>query len=346
MGRAALASGLTEVVAVWEPDKNRRSTLQELFPAATFSAHYQTLLKSCQPDLACIASPDYLHCEHALAALAAGCDVLLNSPLATTAHDALKIVAAAETSHAVAMVHEPDPEEDHHWERTWQRFINAVDGLRAVPSPLSQAAEQVATSEAASCSQVSGRPQAPVAVPPSGPWGRLEPAQLRMRHSQRPDQLPRWSPPPDYDLRPYQPEDDPALRELLTIAGFSNKATDDGYSTLINQEEAVPGTRVVEHNGQIVAATFGGRWNEQVGKLDYVSGSPDHRGRSLGFGVCVAVMRYLYEAGYKTVQLNTDDWRLPAIRTYLKIGFEPCHYREDMKGRWERVMGRLSRYQR
>ena len=42
--------------------------------------------------------------------------------------------------------------------------------------------------------------------------------------------------------------------------------------------------------------------------------------------------------GMETARLRTDDWRIPAIKTYLKIGFEPDLTSEpDYKERWEKI---------
>jgi mycothiol synthase len=36
--------------------------------------------------------------------------------------------------------------------------------------------------------------------------------------------------------------------------------------------------------------------------------------------------------------LETDDWRLAAIRTYLRLGFEPDPVEEEHAARWRRVL--------
>ena len=42
--------------------------------------------------------------------------------------------------------------------------------------------------------------------------------------------------------------------------------------------------------------------------------------------------------GMKTARLRTDDWRIPAIKTYLKAGFTPDITSEpDYKERWEKI---------
>jgi len=55
------------------------------------------------------------------------------------------------------------------------------------------------------------------------------------------------------------------------------------------------------------------------------------------------VVRLLVQRGYERIYLLTDDWRLPAIATYLSLGWEPYIYDEQMRERWERVMAQLAR---
>lgn len=42
--------------------------------------------------------------------------------------------------------------------------------------------------------------------------------------------------------------------------------------------------------------------------------------------------------GMKTATLDTDDFRIPAIKTYLRVGFKPVLSTDDYKKRWEKIM--------
>jgi mycothiol synthase len=79
------------------------------------------------------------------------------------------------------------------------------------------------------------------------------------------------------------------------------------------------------------------------GELGWVAGDPEHRGRGLGLAVCAAVVARFLGAGYRRIYLRTDDFRLPAIATYLKLGFEPYLFTEGMAERWQRVCDQLGR---
>lgn len=72
----------------------------------------------------------------------------------------------------------------------------------------------------------------------------------------------------------------------------------------------------------------------ELGVLGWVMAHPDFRGRHLGRSVSVAAMHRLYESGYRAFSLLTDDFRLAAVKTYLKLGWKPWLYLEEMEGRW------------
>ncbi len=72
-------------------------------------------------------------------------------------------------------------------------------------------------------------------------------------------------------------------------------------------------------------------------ELGWVSVSPEHQAKGLGYQVCLAVMHYTYKLGYSEIYLGTDDWRLPAIKIYLNLGFEPEIIHESQPARWKAV---------
>ena len=57
--------------------------------------------------------------------------------------------------------------------------------------------------------------------------------------------------------------------------------------------------------------------------------------------VCAAVTRRLLDIGYKDIHLGTEDFRLPAIKTYLKLGYIPFIYAIGMNERWADICDKL-----
>ena len=77
------------------------------------------------------------------------------------------------------------------------------------------------------------------------------------------------------------------------------------------------------------------------GELGYLAGDPEHSGRGLGYAVCCAVLQRYRDAGYRRVYLRTDDFRLAAIKIYLKLGFVPFLFADGMAERWKTVCEEL-----
>lgn len=63
----------------------------------------------------------------------------------------------------------------------------------------------------------------------------------------------------------------------------------------------------------------------------------DACGLGAGKLVCLAALHSLRERGYKTAVLSTDDYRIPALKLYLSLGFEPVYSHESHKERWGKV---------
>ena len=151
--------------------------------------------------------------------------------------------------------------------------------------------------------------------------------------------------PSDYTMRTWQPGDDDEFVRLMQLAGFDgwnldslrnakNSALPDGIFLAVHTpSDALAATAMATH---LPAENhpFGG-------ELGWVAGHPDHRGRGLGMAVCTAVMQRYASAGYRRVYLKTDDWRLPAIKVYLKLGFLPFLFSPDVEQRWQEVCGEL-----
>ncbi len=76
-------------------------------------------------------------------------------------------------------------------------------------------------------------------------------------------------------------------------------------------------------------------------ELAWVAVVPDHRGHGLAAAICSQVVALALAAGFTEVTLTTRDDRLAAIKTYLKLGFEPVL--EPATGvRWQRVLSILN----
>lgn len=70
--------------------------------------------------------------------------------------------------------------------------------------------------------------------------------------------------------------------------------------------------------------------------------SPEARGLGAGKLVCLAALHSLAARGYKSVVLSTDDARIPAIKLYLSLGFEPIFTHESHEERWKKVFENIN----
>jgi mycothiol synthase len=74
-----------------------------------------------------------------------------------------------------------------------------------------------------------------------------------------------------------------------------------------------------------------------TGTLHMVCVLPGHRGAGLSFPLCLAVLHRFRDRGFRSVRLSTHEWRLGAIKIYLRLGFRPL-YRHPMHPRqWPAV---------
>jgi len=90
-------------------------------------------------------------------------------------------------------------------------------------------------------------------------------------------------------------------------------------------------------------------WNdengdESLGMVHMVATDPDFRGRGLGYAVTNAVLHHMKKEGKSAAYLTTDDFRIPAIKIYLKLGFEPDESLEGYVERWKKIRIILNSY--
>lgn len=173
------------------------------------------------------------------------------------------------------------------------------------------------------------------------------PEQLQMTWpAERAGESLQWSVPEGYLLRNFRDGDEEPYVNLMNLAGFSEWNKD-------NLNAVIEGARpneifFIEHveTSEIVATTMGwqkpSKYFSSGVELGWVACSPDHRGKGLGSIVCAAVTNGFLVCGYHQIYLQTDDFRLPAIKTYLKLGYIPVYHLPDMQQRWKTVIKKLN----
>ncbi|MDA0746334.1 MAG: GNAT family N-acetyltransferase [bacterium] len=159
------------------------------------------------------------------------------------------------------------------------------------------------------------------------------------------DNLPEITVPDGYQLRTYRPGDEAAWCAIME----GNVGRDWTPETC--REKLIQDPRF--HAESLFFATFQEEpvasacaWNKDlgqrvIGEVHMVAALETHRGKRLGHLVNAAVLHRLKTLGYQKSHLLTDDWRLPAVKSYLTAGFQPLNTHESHPERWETIFDQL-----
>lgn len=169
-------------------------------------------------------------------------------------------------------------------------------------------------------------------------------SQLQMRWYASRSVLPELIIPEGFMLRPMTVTDTTRYSKLRVSAEFG--AWDKAAMKKYLNENALPGgALLLEYvkTRRFAASAGAEKYGDdpETGTLGWVMCHPDFRGNHLGYAVCLAAMYRLFYSGRRTFTLLTDDFRLPAIRTYLKLGWHPFMADETMPDRWKAVAEKL-----
>jgi mycothiol synthase len=170
-------------------------------------------------------------------------------------------------------------------------------------------------------------------------------AQLTMQRPHLHD-LPAARPlPAGYTLRQAGATDEPSLAATLTAA-FGDAWTPERVRRELTAAPEVRAVYVIDHEGYVVAtassrvplAQFPG-----AGCVHWVATHPDHTRRGLGQVLLLRLLRDFQARGETQAVLQTDDFRLPAIRAYLQCGFIPVYAvrDEDHRERWSAIFQQM-----
>jgi mycothiol synthase len=149
-----------------------------------------------------------------------------------------------------------------------------------------------------------------------------------------------------YVLRQFRDLDAESYLTMLRRSGLADFSSDRFEQ--LRRTRLPGGFFVVEHcaSGAIAASAMASHaateQHPNAGAVDWVASDPDHRGKQLGAVVTAAAIRRLKAAGYERIYLLTDDHRLPAIRVYLRLGFEPLMFAPGIEARWDAIFGQLA----
>ena len=160
------------------------------------------------------------------------------------------------------------------------------------------------------------------------------------------EKLPKLQCPNGYQIRAYQKGDEVHWARIMdrTFVDLGRTAQ-DVYANVINQPNFAPnGFCFVIHKDVPIGTACA--WNrcirgKPVGYIDMLAVLPEHTGHKLGKWLTVFLLDYFKARHVAYVMLDTDDFRLPAIKNYLNLGFVPTYVRENHVLRWRNVFEKL-----
>lgn len=83
------------------------------------------------------------------------------------------------------------------------------------------------------------------------------------------------------------------------------------------------------------------KYGPDSGYVHMVGVLSSEAGKRLGYAISLRVLQLFREEGCCDAVLQTDDFRLAAIKTYLNLGFQPLLVEEGQRDRWEKVYTEL-----
>jgi mycothiol synthase len=161
------------------------------------------------------------------------------------------------------------------------------------------------------------------------------------------DDLPEIELPDDYTLRTCLPGDAPHWARIISES-FENSTFDAArFDSEMEGDPAYQAERIffMCAPGGTPCATASA-WRKEyfgpdTGYVHYVGVLPAHASRKLGLAVSLAVLHHFHREGLTKAVLETDDFRLGAIKTYCRLGFWPLMHHESHAVRWDAVFAKL-----
>ncbi|MBI3921633.1 MAG: hypothetical protein HY318_09470 [Armatimonadetes bacterium] len=161
--------------------------------------------------------------------------------------------------------------------------------------------------------------------------------QLVMRRPHLKD-LPTMALPVGHGVRCYRPGDEAAWEAII---GESFGSEHSFAETMQAAPCFLPERVWFVTCGEVPVATASAwkvpRYGPDTGMVHMVGALTQHTGKRLGYWVSLATLHRFVEEGLCDAVLQTDDFRLPAIKTYLNLDFEPLLVDENQRERWREV---------
>jgi mycothiol synthase len=145
---------------------------------------------------------------------------------------------------------------------------------------------------------------------------------------------------PGFVLRAATVDDAAALNVLLEQAFEEPWGVERTLSVLLAAPDVVRTWVITTSTGELVATASERLLPDEypgAGYVHYVGALGSVSGKRFGQIVTQRCLEGFVERGLTKAVLKTDDFRLPAVRTYLRIGFVPEYRSDEERSAWSRV---------
>ena len=170
--------------------------------------------------------------------------------------------------------------------------------------------------------------------------------QLSMLRGNEPVQ--DYSFPDGYYMRPYQPSlnDGCAWCECCIDGELSvTEISEEFFEKFMLNDPTVNPANIyflISPTGEVAGTiTYQYTKEEGLGRIHMVGVQKKYLGKRLSLPMSLYVVQKILDDGKARINLSTDDWRIPAIKTYLRAGFKPIYHHPDMEERWNKIKGEL-----
>ena len=154
--------------------------------------------------------------------------------------------------------------------------------------------------------------------------------------------------PEGYFMRSYQQGDGVDWCECCIGGSLGiEETTEETFAEKMLKDETVNPANIfflVSASNEIAGTvTYQYSPKKDTGTIHMVGIKKEYQGLGLALPMNLYAVNKILEDGKTQVDLKTDDWRLPAIKTYLNAGFKPIYSPQepDMADRWVQVMKKL-----
>lgn len=139
------------------------------------------------------------------------------------------------------------------------------------------------------------------------------------------DSIPELPFPQRYEVRAIAPGEEASLAQCMSLADGPGW-DEERARREITEAGFVRKTFVVIYEGEVVATTSAAHHEARfpgVGYIHWVAARPDHQGKKLGSICLIECLKEFKRLGFSASVLETDAFRVAAIRSYLRLGYVP-----------------------